>query len=91
MISNHAPLRKTRKPELKLQSKPWITSGLQKSIVIKIKLLGKFMKRTNSVIKEKLHNDYKSCRNVISTLVKQSKKNYYNKYFKYNINNMKNT
>ena len=39
MISNHAPLRKTRKQELKFQSKPWITSGLQKSIVIKNKLL----------------------------------------------------
>ena len=34
MISNHAPLRKTRKRELKFQSKFWITSGLQKFIVI---------------------------------------------------------
>ena len=34
MISNHAPLRKTRKRELKLQSKPWISSGLQKFIAI---------------------------------------------------------
>ena len=74
MISNHAPLRKTRKRELKFQSKPWITSGLQKSIVIKNKLFGRFIKRTNSIIKEKLHNDYKSYRNMISTLLKQSKK-----------------
>ena len=28
---------------------------------------------------------------MISTLLKQSKKNYYGKYFKDNINNMKNT
>ena len=74
MISNHAPLRKTRKRELKFQSKPWITSGLQKSIVIKNKLFGRFIKCTNSVITEKLHNDYKSYRNMISTLLKQSKK-----------------
>ena len=33
MISNNAPLRKTRKRELKFQSKTWITSSLQKSIV----------------------------------------------------------
>ena len=91
MISNHAPLRKTRKRELKFQSKPWITSGLQKSIVIKNKLLGKFIKSTKSIIKEKLRNDYKSYRNMISTLLKQTKKNYYDKYFKYTINNMKNT
>ena len=74
MISNHAPLRKTRKRELKFQSKHWITSGLQKSIVIKIKLFGRFIKCINSIIKEKLHNDYKSYRNMISTLLKQSKK-----------------
>ena len=90
MISDHTPLRKTRKQVLKFQSKPWITSGLQKSIVIKNKLFGKFIESTNSIIKEKLH-DYKSYRNMSSTLLKQSKKKYYDKYFKDNINNMKNT
>ena len=74
MISNHASLRKTRKRELKFQSKPWITSGLQKSIAIKNKLFAQFVKRANSIIKEKLHNDNKSYRNIISTLLKQSKK-----------------
>ena len=91
IISNYAPLRKSRKRELKFQSKPWISSGLQKSIAIKNKLFGKFIKSTNSIIKEKLQNDYKSYRNMISTLLKQSKKNYYDRYFKDNINNMKNT
>ena len=57
MMSNHVPLRKIRKRELKFQSKPCITSGLQKPIVIKNKLFGKFIKSTNSIIKEKLHND----------------------------------
>ena len=51
MISNNAPLRKTRKRELKFQSKTWITSGGQKSIVIKNRLFGKFIKSTNSIIK----------------------------------------
>ena len=90
MIPNHALLRKTRKSEIKFQSKPWITLGLQKSIVIKNKLFGKFIKSTNSIVKEKLHNYYKSYRNMISTLLKQSKTKYYDKYFKDNINNMKN-
>ena len=74
MISNHAPLRKTRKRELKFQSKPWITSGFKKSIVIKNKLFGKLTKSANSIIKEKLHNDYKNYINIITTLLKQSKK-----------------
>ena len=51
MISNHVLLRKTRKRELKFQSKPWITSGLQKPIVIKNEPFGKFIKSTNSIIK----------------------------------------
>ena len=54
-------------------------------------MFGKYIKSTNSIIREKLHNDYKSYRNVISTLLKQSKKKYYDNYFKDNINNMKNT
>ena len=54
-------------------------------------MFGKYIKSTNSIIREKLHNDYKSYRNMISTLLKQSKKNYYDKYFKDNINNTKNT
>ena len=69
MISNHAPLRKTRKQELKFQSKSWITSGLRKSIVIKSKLFGKFIKSTNSIIKEKLHSDYKSYRNQFFMMI----------------------
>ena len=43
------------------------------------------------MIREKLHNDYKSYRNMISVLLKQSKKNYYENYFKDKINNIKNT
>ena len=89
MISNHAPVRKTRKRELKFQSKPWITSGFKKSIVIKNKLFGKLTKSANSIIKEKLHNDYKNYINIITTLLKQSKKKNYVKYFKDNIKNMK--
>ena len=49
MISNHALLRKTRKRELKFQSKPWITSGLQKPIVIKNEPFGKFIKQSKKI------------------------------------------
>ena len=51
MISNYAPLRKIKKQELKFKSKPWITSGLQKSMAIKNKLFGKFIKSINLIIK----------------------------------------
>ena len=41
-----------------ISKQPRITSGLRKSIVIKNKLFGTFIKSANSIIKEKLHNDY---------------------------------
>ena len=44
------------------------------TIVIKNKLFGKFIKCTNSIIKEKLHKNYKGYRNMISALLNQSKK-----------------
>ena len=41
--------------------------------------------------KLELHNKYKNHRNLLSTLIKQSKHKYFNKYFEDNWNNMKNT
>ena len=74
MTPSHAPLRKTRKRELKFQSEPWITYDLQKSIMIKNNVFGKYIKCAISIIKEKLHNVYKHYKNMISTPLEQSKK-----------------
>ena len=41
LLSSHAPIRKAKKRDLSFQSKPWITSSLQKPIAIKKKLFGK--------------------------------------------------
>ena len=41
--------------------------------------------------KLELHNNYKNHRNLLSTLIKQSKHKYFNKYFEDDWNNMKNT
>ena len=38
-----------------------------------------------------LHNKYENHRNLLSTLIKQIKHKYFNKYFEDNCNNMKNT
>ena len=40
--------------------------------------------------KLELHKKYKNHRNLLSTLIKQSKHNYFNKYFEDNWSNMKN-
>jgi hypothetical protein len=61
-------------------TKPWITKGMRKSNKIKNRLF-------NYGDKDK----YKFYRNKILTLTRQSKKDYYYRYFEYNFENTKNT
>ena len=61
-------------------SKPWITSGLKKSIKAK-----NFFLQSGNLVK------YKFYRNRICTLTRLSKKNYFHAFFSDNLNNMKNT
>ena len=42
-------------------------------------------------LKERYHKEYKDYRNMLSTIFKQSKTNYYNHYFEANWNSIKNT
>ena len=59
-MSSHAPRKKTRKREIKFQSKPGITRALQK---IKNKeLFSQYIKRKNP---NNLRDDYKNYRNTI--------------------------
>ena len=61
-----------------------ITSGLQKSIYIKNKLLKKFINKKDPHSNAIFHEQYKTYRNVLSTLMKQSKQNHDTKYFENN-------
>ena len=91
ILDRHAPLKKVRKYKLKFKTKPWITLPLQKFISIKSNLLKKFITAKDPQIKERYHKEYKGCRNLLSTILKQSKTNYYNHYFESNWNSIKNT
>ena len=66
--------------KLKQFSKPWITSGLKKSIKIKSSLL-----QSRDLV------NYKIYRNKIYSLTQLSKKNYYHSFFAGNLKNIKNT
>ena len=77
--------------KLKFKSKPWIAPSLQKSISVKNRFRSDFIKKKDPTIKAELHLKYKNHRNLLSTLLKRSKLNYYKKYFESNLNNSKNT
>ena len=57
VLNKYVPLKKVNKYKLTLKN-PWITSGIQKSIYIKIKLLKKFINRKYPQIKAVFHEQY---------------------------------
>ena len=91
LLDTYAPLKRIDKYKLRFNSKPWITLGLQKSILVKTKLLTKFINVKHPILKEEIHIEYKNYRSLLSTLMKKSKQAYYNKCFETNWNDIKDT
>ena len=52
LVDNFAPYKINNKYKLKFKSKPWITTGLQKSISVKNKLLSDFIKKRILLLKQ---------------------------------------
>ena len=90
-MATHTPLRKVNKYKLKFKTKPRITPALQKSISIKNNFLKKSITTKEPQVNKRYHKEYKDYRNMLSTILKQSKTNYYNHYFQTNWNSIKNT
>ena len=91
LIMSHVPIKKLNKQQQKFLQKPWFTTAIQNSIHKKNKLFKKYIKCQKSVTKNDLHRDHKSYRNKLSTIMKESKRKYYNDYFRTNLKNIKNT
>ena len=71
-----APIRKLSKREIKLKQNPWITQGLLKSMRDRDKMYKQFTKETDPVKKHGFFTTYKQKRNLIITLLRQSKASY---------------
>ena len=91
MINESVPLKKVTKKQLKHENKPWVTKGIIKSMSIRDNLLKKFIKAKNPISKSTLHNRYKIYRNSITSLLRLSKKLYYQNFFYVNSKNSKKT
>ena len=77
ILDSHAPYRTLSIKEIKWSRKPWITKGIQNSIISKNIYYGKFLRTKN----KKWYDKYKYFRNYIKKLIRISKKKYYLKYF----------
>ena len=73
ILDKHAPWKIQSNKDLKWSLKPWFTKGLRKSIKIKDRYYGKFM-RTK---RKHWYELYRKYRNSIKRLTFLSKKNYY--------------
>ena len=86
-----APIKRLSRKQAKTVTKPWITSGILKSIQNRDKLHKKFLKEKCLVRKSLLFNEFKKKRNMIIILLKKSRENYYAEYFLENKSNIKET
>jgi len=90
LLITMAPRRKQTKNEKRLEQRPWITKGLLKSMQIRDSLY-KELSNGNPETKKNISIRHKYYRNLIVTLLRRSKENYYKNYFDKNKNNVKKT
>ena len=77
IINTYLPLKRLSKKDLKIQAKPWITYGIRSSIKRQDKLLRKFIKTKDEVLKHELYATYKT----LSDYSGAGKKLHFQKYF----------
>ena len=81
LLDKHAPYKNIKHPKSQFETKPWITAGLAYSIKIKNKLYKSFCKEKDPHKKENYERQFKTYRNLISTLLRETKESYYKQYF----------
>ncbi len=86
-----APIRRLTKKEVNLLKKPWITNGILVSIRDRNEIHRQFLKEKDQDRKTELFQSYKLKRNLIKTLIRESKRGYYVHYFEENKSNSKKT
>ena len=57
----------------------------------KLNIYSKFVKCKKKIMKELHHKNYKSYRNLLSTLIKKAKEKYFTNFFNENIEDIKKT
>ena len=76
-INDYAPFKRVSKRQIKLKRKPWITSGLIKSISVKNKLYKRCLKSKDMF----WYQRYKYYRDTLNHLIRKSKRIFYKDFF----------
>jgi len=77
LLDKMAPLKKLSKKEMEFKQKPWLTSGILKSMKTRDNIYKKFLLAKDPLRKQNLLRDFKIKRNLITSLIRSSKSQYY--------------
>lgn len=88
LVDRHVPTVQLTRRQLKTRLKPWITPGILKSIDKRDFYSSKYPKTKDPQLKTFFHTRYKMYRNLIVSLIRRSKTNYYSRFFSVNATNM---
>ena len=88
LLGEFAPYKKLSKKEYKLRFKPWINKYILACMKKRHKLLNKYCKakEKDSLHIQAIYEEYKVTRNSIMKMKRESKIDYYRKYFEVNKN-----
>ena len=86
-----APVKKMTQKEVGLQQRPWINRTILACMFERDKLHKIFFKETNPILRLEMHQIYKTKRNLVTSQLRNSKKEYFNAFFEENQSNIKET
>ena len=72
LLNKYAPFQKVSKYQLKLKTKPQITTVIHKSILVKNSLFKKHIKLKDPMKKTEAHDKYKYYINLLSIVIKKN-------------------
>ena len=91
LVDKYVPLEKVTQKEFKRKYKPWIDGDILHKIDKKNKIFKQYVKCKDLTKKNRLLNEFKTMKNEITLLTRNSKKKYYEKYFSKNKENLRKT
>ena len=91
MLDKHIPLKKLSNKSFKRRFKPWITLGIIKYLRKRSDLHNRYVRAKDIERKNLLYSQFKMYRNMLVTLIRKNKHNYFSKYFSDNVKNIRET
>ena len=83
-LDKQAAIKTKPKTKISLTDKPWMSRAIKKSIKTKNQIYEHFFLRKQINHKGTLHDQFKTYRNYLVTLTRNSKESYFAKYFEDN-------